>query len=171
MMGTAVKECTEDGVYVGEERQFIRTRTVIWSGGIRGNHLLEESGFQVSRGRVAVDAQLRCPQFEDVFIIGDCSIVMNPEGKTYPPSAQISTQQGEIVARNLIRIVRGQTPKDFKYVHRGTIASIGKGVGIGTVGSRNLTGKSASMMKKVVDNRYLLKIGGVQLVAKKGHFL
>lgn len=40
---------------------------------------------------------------------------------------------------------------------------------IGVVfGDRKLFGRSASIMKKVIDNRYLLKLGGVGLLLKKG---
>ena len=44
---------------------------------------------------------LRSYQYPDVFITGDCSIVMSPEGTPYPANAQIAVQQGYNAARNL----------------------------------------------------------------------
>ena len=54
------------------------------------------------RGRVKVQPDLRVPGFDDVFIIGDSSLVINEEiNRPYPPTAQIAMQQGEVVARNI----------------------------------------------------------------------
>ncbi|MNC83697.1 NADH dehydrogenase-like protein [compost metagenome] len=58
--------------------------------------------------------------------------------------------------------------KDFKFINRGIIASLGKGEAIGVVGTKKLKGFIAAMLKKVVEIRYLYKIGGIPLVIKKG---
>lgn len=165
-MGTLVKECTSEGVMLGDG-EFIRSKTVIWAGGVRGSQVLEDSGFAVSRGRVVVNPYLQAPGHENVFIIGDCSIVMDEEGRPYPPSAQISIQQGETAARNVIALLRKQEPSPFVYIYRGTIASLGKGEGIGRAGKFKLTGIRAAILKKIVDCRYLYKIGGLGLLIRK----
>ena len=92
-INTPIEQCDEDGVTLkgGEE---IKAATVVWTGGVRGNRLIEEAGFETMRGRVKVDEYLRAPGYEDVFIIGDCSLVFNGEGRPYPPTAQIASQQG-----------------------------------------------------------------------------
>ena len=36
----------------------IKSQTVIWTGGVRGNRLIEEAGFETMRGRVKVDASV-----------------------------------------------------------------------------------------------------------------
>ena len=71
-INTPIAECTEDGVILkgGEE---IKAKTVVWTGGVRGNRLVEESGIETMRGRVKVDEFLRAPGYEDVFVVGDCS--------------------------------------------------------------------------------------------------
>ncbi len=95
-IATAIKECTPEGVLLAAD-EFIKAATVVWTGGVRGNRLLEEAGFEAMRGRVKVDPQLRSPQYENVYIIGDCSLVLNEEGRPYPPTAQISMQQADTV--------------------------------------------------------------------------
>jgi NADH:ubiquinone reductase (H+-translocating) len=168
-IGTAIKECSPEGVLIAGD-EFIKSTTVIWTGGIRGNHMLDDAGFETMRGRIKVDANLRSPQFDNVYVVGDCSIVMNDEGKPYPPTAQIATQQGDVCAHNLIASIRGSQMKDFKFSNKGVVASLGKGQAIGIVGSRKLKGNVAAMMKKVVDMRYLYIIGGIPLVIRKGRF-
>jgi NADH dehydrogenase len=168
-IGTAIKECTPEGVLIAGD-EFIKAATVIWTGGIRGNHLLEEAGFETMRGRIKVDPYLRSPQFDNIFVVGDCSIVMNPEGKPYPPTAQIAVQEGECCAHNLVAAIRGSAMKEFQFINRGVVASLGKGEAIGIVGSRKFKGYIASVLKKLVDLRYLYIIGGIPLVLRKGRF-
>jgi NADH dehydrogenase len=166
-IATAIKEVTVDGVILSDG-EVIRSSTVVWTGGIRGNRMVEEAGFDTKRGRIVVDSALRTKDFENVYVVGDCSIVLNEEGQPYPPTAQIATQQGEIAAYNLVAAIRNTPMKDFAFINRGIIASLGKGEAIGVVGTRKLKGFIAAMLKKVVEIRYLYKIGGIPLVIKKG---
>ncbi len=166
---TAIKECTPEGVVLanGEE---IKTRTLIWTGGVRGNRLIEEAGFEATRGRVMVDEFLRAPGYEEVYIVGDGSIVLNEDGKPYPPTAQIATQQGTSCAHNLVATVRGESIKPFKAEIKGTVASLGKGEAIGIVGNKKIKGFPAAIMKKLIDMKYLYIIGGIILVIRKIRF-
>ncbi|MCC8438075.1 NAD(P)/FAD-dependent oxidoreductase [Brevibacillus sp. M2.1A] len=165
-IGTPIKQCTPDGVLLntGEE---IKSKTVIWAAGVRGNSIVEKAGFEVMRGRVKVDEYLRAPGHENVFVVGDCALIFNEEGRPYPPTAQIAVQEGETLGENLAALVRGDLPQKFIPHLQGTLASLGKGEGIGQVGSKKLFGSTAAMMKKASDLRYLYKIGGVGLALKK----
>jgi NADH dehydrogenase len=169
-LSTAIKECRADGVLLAND-EFIKTPTVVWTGGVRGNSILEQSGFENIRGRVKVDSYLRAPQFEDIFVIGDCSVFLNEEGKPYPPTAQIATQQAEACAYNLIANIRNTPLKPFVFNNRGVVASLGKGEAVGVVGNKKFKGYFASMIKKIVDIKYLYIIGGISLVLRKGRFL
>lgn len=166
-IGMAIKEVSSDGVVLADG-EMIRTGTVVWTGGIRGNRMLEEAGFETKRGRIVVDSYLRTKEFDNVYVVGDCSIVLSPDGKPYPPTAQIATQQGEVAAYNLVAAIRNTTMKDFKFINRGIMASLGKHEAIGIVGTRKFKGGVAALLKKAVEIRYLFKIGGIPLVIKKG---
>lgn len=166
-VNTPIEECTEDGVILkgGEE---IKAKTVVWTGGVRGNRLMEESGIETMRGRVKVDEYLRAPGYEDLFVIGDCSLIFNDEGRPYPPTAQMATQQGEALAKNLTALLRGGQPEPFHFELRGTLASLGRSEGMGMVGKRKVFGGTAAMMKRLNDARWLYKLGGISLVMRKG---
>ncbi|MGN7471713.1 NAD(P)/FAD-dependent oxidoreductase [Brevibacillus sp. SAFN-007a] len=165
-IGTPIKQCTPDGVLLatGEE---IKAKTVVWAAGVRGNSIVEKAGFEVMRGRVKVDEYLRAPGYENVFVVGDCALIFNEEGRPYPPTAQIAVQEGETLGENLVALIRGELPQKFVPHLQGTLASLGRGEGIGQVGSKKLFGSTAAMMKKASDLRYLYKIGGVGLALKK----
>lgn len=175
LIGTAIQECTPDGIIAGKKDEDpieIKAQTVVWAAGIRGNSIIEKSGFEAMRGRVKVQPDLRVPGFDHIFIIGDCSLFINEEiNRPYPPTAQIAMQQGEVCARNLAKLIRDQTDLEpFQPDIKGTVCSLGEDDAIGIVYNRKLTGVKASFMKKVVDNRSLYLIGGLSLVLKKGKF-
>ncbi|WHY85262.1 NAD(P)/FAD-dependent oxidoreductase [Neobacillus novalis] len=175
LIGTAIKEATPDSIIVGkgeEEPREIKAGTVVWAAGVRGNSIIEKSGFEAMRGRVKVQLDLRVPGFDDVFIIGDSSLVINEEiNRPYPPTAQIAMQQGEVVARNIAALIRNKTELEtFTFDNKGTVCSLGEDDAIGVVFGKKITGAKAAFMKKVVDNRSLFMIGGAGLVLKKGKF-
>ncbi|MDR0139931.1 NAD(P)/FAD-dependent oxidoreductase [Metabacillus idriensis] len=173
-IGTAIKECVEDGIIVAKDdvMEEIKADTVVWAAGVRGNSIVEEAGFENMRGRVKVDSYLRAPNHEDVFIIGDCSLVINEEiNRPYPPTAQIAMQQGITAAKNIAVAVRDQGEmEEFKPDIKGTVASLGEDDAVGMVFGKKVMGTKASFMKKMIDNRALLMVGGAGLVVKKGKF-
>ncbi|PEC49603.1 FAD-dependent oxidoreductase [Bacillus sp. AFS077874] len=171
-IGTAIKECTEDGIIVakGDVEEKINSATVVWAAGVRGNALVEESGFEAMRGRVKVTKDMRVPGNDDVFIVGDSALLIDEaSNRPYPPTAQIAIQQGFNVAHNLAVLVRGKGElEEFTPDIKGTVCSLGHDDAIGVVYGKKLTGWKASFMKKVIDNRYLFVLGGPMLVLKKG---
>lgn len=174
-IGTAIKEATPEGIIVAKgenEVEEIKAGTVVWAAGVRGNSIIEKSGIEAMRGRVKVQPNLRAPGHDNIFIIGDCSLIINEEiNRPYPPTAQIAMQQGEVCARNIVALVRGKAELEtFKPDIKGTVCSLGHDDAIGVVFGKKMVGTKASFMKKMVDNRALYMIGGTSLVLKKGKF-
>ncbi len=172
-LGTMIKQCNENGILVEKdgEQETIDSQNVIWAAGVTGNSIVEESGFEVSRGRVPVREDLRTPDHDNVFVVGDCAVLFNPETeRPYPPTAQIAMQMADTAAHNLKQLVTNSSELEtFKPNLQGTVASLGHTDAIGVVfDGKKLYGRSASIMKKVIDNRYLLKLGGIGLMLKKG---
>ncbi|KYG28334.1 NAD(P)/FAD-dependent oxidoreductase [Priestia endophytica] len=173
-IGTMIKECTPEGIIVSKDDQTeeIKSKTVVWAAGVRGSHIIEKTGIENNRCRVKVGPDLRAPGAEGVFIVGDCSLVINDEtDKPYPPTAQVAMQQGPVAAKNITTLIKGGTElQTFKPDLKGTVCSLGHDDAIGVVFGRKLFGTSASAMKKVVDNRALFLEGGPGLLLKKGKF-
>lgn len=175
LIGTAIKECTPDGIIVAkgeEEVREIKANTVVWAAGVRGNSIIEKSGIEAMRGRVKVNPDLRVPGHDEMFIIGDCSLIINEEiNRPFPPTAQIAMQQGEVCARNIAALIRDKHELEtFAPDIKGVVCSLGEDDAIGLVYGKKLFGGKASFMKKMVDNRALFMIGGPSLVLKKGKF-
>ncbi|AYC29960.1 NAD(P)/FAD-dependent oxidoreductase [Paenisporosarcina cavernae] len=173
-IGTPVVEATPEGVKIkkGEEEfEFIKAGTVVWAAGVRGNRLIEATSIENMRARVKVEPDMRAPGYPDVFIVGDCALLINEEiNRPYPPTAQIAMQQGETIAKNLIALVNGTDTQTFVPDLKGSVCSLGEDDAIGVVFGKKVTGAKASFMKKMVDNRALFMLGGPSLVVKKGKF-
>ena len=173
-IGTPVVEATPEGVKikVAEDGfEFVKARTVVWAAGVRGNHLIETSGIENNRARVRVEKDMRAPGYEDVFVVGDCAFLFNEEAdRPYPPTAQIAMQQAVVVAKNIVHLMKGEKTVAFVPELKGSVCSLGHNDAIGDALGRKFTGKSASALKKVIDNRALFLVGGPSLVAKKGKF-
>ncbi|WP_130860092.1 NAD(P)/FAD-dependent oxidoreductase [Gracilibacillus phocaeensis] len=171
-LGTMIKEVKADSVIVGEDNEEIKAGTIVWTGGVQANRIIGESGFELTKGKVNVDATLRAPGDEEVYMLGDCAWVMNNEtGKPYPPTAQIAIQEADVCAHNIKTSIFGGTLQEFSFDDKGTVASLGGSDAMGTVFDGNkLYGLSASVMKNVIDDRYLFLLGGPMLVLRKGKF-
>ena len=173
-IGTPVVEATPEGVNIkkGEDEfEFIKAGTVVWAAGIRGNRLIEETGIENMRARVKVEKDLRAPGHSDVFIVGDCALMINEEtNRPFPPTAQIAMQQGDMCGSNIVALIKGEPTAEFVPDLKGAVCSLGDDDAIGVVFGKKLTGTKASFMKKVIDNRALYMVGGVGLTLKKGKF-
>ncbi|SET34063.1 NADH dehydrogenase [Oceanobacillus limi] len=171
--GALLKEAKPESiVYEKDGKQVeIPTLTTVWAAGVRANSIVEKSGFENNRGKVEVRKDMRAPEYDDVFVIGDCALIWNGE-RPFPPTAQIAIQQSATVAHNVKALVQGHTDlESFEFNSLGTLASLGHNDAVGVImNDRKIFGWKATFMKKMSDNRYLLKLGGVGLMLKKGKF-
>ncbi|SQB97281.1 NADH dehydrogenase Ndh [Helicobacter fennelliae] len=137
---------------------------------MRGNDIVEKSPLANKRGRIPVDPQLRSFEYPEIFVVGDCAFATSKD-VIHAPTAQLSAQMGDYVGRYLANLVLGKAnKKDFHFVHRGTICSIGHTDGVGVVYSKRLKGEMAAFMKNTIENRWLFSIGGLSMVFRKGQF-
>lgn len=176
MLGNPIVAANENGfvVKINDEEQQLEASSVIWTAGVRGSRLMEESFEGVKRGRIVVKDDLTIDGYPNIFAIGDVAAVMNGTGENarpYPTTAQIAMQLGEHTAKNIKLSLNGEKMEPFVYDDKGTVCSLGNGDGIGVVMGKEIKGKSASFMKKVIDTRAVVKIGGLVLGATKGKFL
>ncbi|WP_338471935.1 NAD(P)/FAD-dependent oxidoreductase [Niallia sp. XMNu-256] len=174
IIGKRIKECKKDAVLIGTgaegELEEIKTGTFIWAAGVRGNKIIEEAGIETTNGRVKVLSDLRVPGYNNLFVIGDSSLVIDQKtGEPYSPTAQIALQQGITCGKNIASLIRNDSELEAFAPHiRGIVCALGKNNACGVVYGKKITGSKALSMKKLIDNRGLYMIGGTALLAKKG---
>jgi NADH dehydrogenase len=162
LTGLAITEVNGATVTLKDGRTLL-TNTMIWTGGVQGSTLVANCGIEVNRGRATVNEHLQSVTHPDVFLAGDCAVVFGPEGRPYPPTAQLAWQMGEVVGANIAASYKGSKMGGFEPVFSGTLASLGRKDGVGYVGGSmiELKGTPASLMKKASNARYLSHINGL----------
>src|SRR5699024_2167162 len=59
-------------IYEKNNQQFkIPAMTTVWAGGVSANSLLSQSGLPITDGKVDVRTDLRLPENDDIYVIGD----------------------------------------------------------------------------------------------------
>lgn len=157
----------EGNVIELKDGQKIVANTFVWTGGVQGNPLVGESGLEVNRGRATVNEFLQSTSHPDVFVAGDSAVVFGPEGRPYPPTAQIAWQMGELIGYNLYAFLGNHTFETFSPINSGTLASLGRKDAVATIGANNtpLRGLPATMMKEASNIRYLSHIHAMSSLA------
>ena len=130
-MGVEVKLNTRVNGYengtidLGEDGQ-ISTETVIWAAGVKGR-IIKGLQDQIFKDRIVVDDFNKVKGYDNVFAIGDVAIMQTedyPNG--HPMVAPVAMQQGEHLAKNFKRLFNEEELKEFKYLDKGSMATIGR---------------------------------------------
>lgn len=154
-LNSIVTQIDEGAVYVGEER--IPTRTVFWAAGNAASPLGRMLGVEVDRaGRVVVEPDLSIPGHPEVFVVGDLAAVKRDAGSLVPGVAPAANQEGEHAAKNVLRTVRNQERKPFRYFNKGDLATIGRYRAIADFGKIDFTGVPAWLLWLFVHIMYLV---------------
>jgi NADH dehydrogenase len=150
-----------------KDGQKLVSNTFVWTGGVQGNPLVGESGLEVNRGRASVNEHLQSVSHPDVFVAGDSAVFMGPQGRPYPPTAQIAWQMGELIGYNVFAKLNNKTMESFSPIDSGTLASLGRKDAVATVGANAtpLQGMPASLMKEASNIRYLSHIKALYSLA------
>lgn len=118
-----------DGYAITSKGDKIRTNNLIWSAGVISNKIEGFTEEIYGRGRrMKVNQFNQVEGFEDVFAVGDQAIMSGdpnfPNG--HPQVAQPAIQQGENLAKNFVKLNRGEAIKAFEYNDLGSMATIGR---------------------------------------------
>ncbi len=146
-LNTRVTDIKIDGLDLGAEH--IATPNIIWAAGNSASPLVQSLGAPLDRmGRVIVESDLSIPGYPNIFVIGDCAHVVNPNGQPVPGIAPAAIQAGHYLAKvwNLSKEKRDP----FVYVDRGTMATIGRGRAVADVFHLHVSGFLAWLLWGVI---------------------
>jgi NADH dehydrogenase len=141
-MGGQVVGIDADGVDVKgpEGNTRIDARTTIWAAGVQASPLAGllagASGATVDRaGRIAVLPDLTLPGHPEVFALGDMASL-----DKLPGVAEVAMQGGLHAANTILRRLKGEPTKPFRYRDLGSVATIGRFRAIVSVKGIRLSG-------------------------------
>jgi NADH dehydrogenase len=119
----------------------IKAATIIWAAGVKSSPIGATLGVETDRaGRVVVQPELTIPGHPEVFVIGDMSSLMSPNGRPYPGVAQVAKQEGAWAAKNIRRTMAGKKMEPFQYIDLGNMATIGRNAAVADIRGITLTG-------------------------------
>ena len=151
----------KDGILKTSAGLEIPTQTVIWVSGICANTI---EGFPAESighaGRLLTDRFCRVKGVEDVYAIGDVSLVEGDEEYPlgHPQLAQVAMQQAKTVAKNFKAMLKGKEPKPFRYKNLGVMATIGRNHAVAEISGNKFGGFPAWALWLVVHLRSILGI-------------
>jgi len=107
----------------------LKTSTFIWSAGVTGAPVegLNASALIDGANRYEVNVFNQVNGYENIFAIGDIAIMSTgdfPRG--HPMVAQPAIQQGNHLAKNFLRLLKGEKMEPFEYNDKGTMATVGR---------------------------------------------
>lgn len=122
-----------DGTYAYTSKgEQIRTNNLVWAAGIKTNTIegLNEDAYAKNR-RLKVNSINQVEGYSDIFAIGDLALMESekyPQG--HPQVAQPAIQQGELLAQNILQLMKGEKTKDFEYTDLGSMATVGRNLAV-----------------------------------------
>ena len=151
----------KDGILKTSAGLEIPTQSVIWVSGICANTI---EGFPAESighaGRLLTDRFCRVKGVEDVYAIGDVSLVEGDEEYPlgHPQLAQVAMQQAKTVAKNFKAMSKGKELKPFKYKNLGVMATIGRNHAVAEISGNKFGGFPAWALWLVVHLRSILGV-------------
>ncbi|MBB6001546.1 NAD(P)/FAD-dependent oxidoreductase [Arcicella rosea] len=106
----------------------IRTNNLVWAAGVKAN-VIEgiKPEIMMRGGRLKVNRQNLVEGYENIFAVGDVAYMTEdkfPNG--HPQVAQPAIQQGNLLASNFKKMLKGNPLEDFYYKDLGSMATIGR---------------------------------------------
>ena len=120
-----VSKVTKDFVEVGNEKIF--SSTVIWAAGVKASKIGQSMNTDLDQlGRIKVKKDLSLPKYKNVFVAGDQACFYGKNGRPLPSIAPVAMQQGKHIARNILNELDSKPRKNFAYLDKGQMATIGR---------------------------------------------
>jgi NADH dehydrogenase len=144
-LNSFVTDIAPGKVKVGEE--WIKCDVVLWATGVAASAIGKLLGAKTDNaGRVFVEPDLSIPGSKNVFVIGDMASLKQENGEPVPGVSPAAMQMGTLTAKNILAELKGGERKNFRYVDKGTMATIGRSKAIAHLAGMKFKGFIAWMM-------------------------
>jgi len=122
---TAVREVQSRKIIV-KEGEPIPAEITVWAAGVKGEPTAELLNLPIVGSRIDVEESLRVSHYPHIWAIGDIAGAKGTDGRFLPMVAPVAMQQARFVAKQIIRAHKGEAVKAFKYLDKGSMATIVK---------------------------------------------
>ena len=125
LLNTAVAELKPRSIIVKDGNE-IASEVTIWAAGVKGEPAGGLLNLPLVSTRIDVDQNLQVKNYPGIFAIGDISGFVGKDGRFLPMVAPVAMQQGRFIAKQIKRLADGKALEAFKYIDKGSMATIGR---------------------------------------------
>jgi NADH dehydrogenase len=134
MLGLRVTE-VGPGHVVLSDGSTIRTRCIVWGGGLKAADIATAAGLpQGHGGRIDVRPDFTLDGVPGIHVIGDIANIPDSDGRAFPQLGSVAQQSGSWAAKNILAELDGTPLRSFHYLDKGIMAMIGRGAAVAEVG-------------------------------------
>ena len=125
LLNTAVQEVKPRQILI-KNADPVPSEVTIWAAGVKGEPTGALLNLPLEGTRISVAQNLQVSHYPNIWAIGDISGAKGADERFLPMVAPVAMQQGRWVAKQIMRASRGQVLQDFKYLDKGSMATIGR---------------------------------------------
>lgn len=107
----------------------LESETLIWAAGVTGDLVngLKAEALVERANRYKVNAYNQVEGYANIFALGDIALMATEDyPKGHPQVAQPAIQQAQLLGENIIRLINKKPLKKFKYIDKGSMATVGR---------------------------------------------
>jgi len=125
LLNTRAVAATHEGIELNNGKM-VTGATVVCTIGTSISPLVQQLDVPKERGRIRTAPEMRIEGQTNAWAIGDCALIINAfDNKPSAPTGQFAERQGRQAALNLVRILKGEPTKPFRFKALGQLCSIG----------------------------------------------
>jgi NADH dehydrogenase len=125
LLNTRAVAATHEGIELNNGRK-LPGATIVCTIGTAIGPLVQNLDVPKEHGRIRTVPEMRIEGQTNAWAVGDCALIVNAfDNKPSPPTGQFAERQGRQAALNLVRVLRGEPTKPFRFKALGQLCSIG----------------------------------------------
>jgi NADH dehydrogenase len=125
LLNSAVKELL-DGKVILKDGTELPSQITIWAAGVKGSDAMKQLNLPVEANRIAVEATMQVKNYPYLWALGDIAGAKGQDGSPLPMVAPVAIQQGKFIAKQIKKVIEGKKLDNFKYLDKGSMATIGR---------------------------------------------
>ena len=112
-------------------------------------------------GALITDPSFRAQGLDQIWAVGDCAQIpdVDSDGAAFPPTAQHAIREGTVLADNIVAVMAGRAPTEFRFRTIGILVALGHRSAAAEIRGHQFSGLAAWLMWRGI---YLAKLPGIE---------
>jgi NADH dehydrogenase len=155
LLNTAVKAIEHRKIILKDD-SVLNSEITIWAAGVKGSDAMAQLNLPTNGNRVAVEPTMQVKNYPNIWALGDIAGAVGKDGRPLPMVAPAAIQQGKFIAKQIARLMAKKSLTEFKYLDKGSMATIGRNKAVVQVKGLKISGPIAWLIWLWLHLFYLL---------------